>query len=133
MRNYKRFKGFVKLFREYFGNMKIKQISYEDILTFRNYRLTIPTHYKKKRHTATMNRELSCLRRVFNVGVRKGWLLRNPINMGESLIDVSAERRRERILTLDEEKRLLNACTGKREHLKTLIIFLLDTGALHKN
>lgn len=129
MRNYKRFKGFIKLFTAYFGKMKIKQISYEHILTYRNYRLTIPTHYKKPRHIATMNRELSCLRRVFNVAVSKGWLLRNPINMGQSLIDVSAERRRERILTFEEEKRLICACTGKRKHLRALIIFLLDTGA----
>ncbi len=45
------------------------------------------------------------------------------------MIDISAERRRERILTLDEERRLLAACTGKRRHLIPLIIILLDTGA----
>lgn len=129
MRNYKRFKGFVKLFRAYFGKMKIREISYEHILAYRSYRMTIPTHYKKPRNIATMNRELSCLRRVFNVAIRRGWLSQNPLSMGESLINVSAERRRERILTLDEEKRLLDACTGKREYLKALIIFLLDTGA----
>jgi integrase len=55
--------------------------------------------------------------------------LRNPINCGEPLIDRSAERRRDRILTLEEEKRLLAACKGKRKHLIPLIICLLDTGA----
>jgi integrase len=49
--------------------------------------------------------------------------------MGEPLIDRSAERRRERILTLDEEKRLLASCTGRRKHIRPLIICLLDTGA----
>lgn len=129
MRNYKKVKGFIRQFRLYFGKMTIKRISYEEILSFRNYRLTIPTHYKKTRNIATMNRELSCLRRVFNIAIRQGWITRNPVNMGESLIDTSAERRRERILTLEEEKRLLDACTGKRKHIKPLIICLLDTGA----
>jgi integrase len=129
MRNYKRVLGFLKVFRAYFSQMKIKEISYEQILAFRNHRLTVPTHYKKNRDIATMNRELSNLRRIFNIAIRQGWLLRNPINAGEPLIDRSAERRRERILTLNEEIRLLNACTGKREHIKPFIICLLDTGA----
>jgi integrase len=129
MRNVSRVKGFVKLFREYFGKIKIKQIGYEEIVAFRSYRLSIPTHYKKTRNIATMNRELSNLRRIFNIAIRQGWLLRNPVNMGEPLIDRSAERRRTRVLSLEEEKRLLEACTGKRRHLIPLIICLLDTGA----
>jgi molybdate transport system regulatory protein len=64
-----------------------------------------------------------------NIAIRQGWLMRNPVNMGEPLIDRSAERRRTRVLSLDEEKRLLEACTGKRKHLIPLIICLLDTGA----
>ncbi len=129
LRDYKHVIGFIKQFRLYFGKMKIKRISYEEILSFRSYRLTIPTHYKKTRNIATMNRELSCLRRVFNIAIRQGWILRNPVNMGESLIDRSAERRRERILSLAEEKCLLDACTDKRHHIRPLIICLLDTGA----
>jgi integrase len=129
MRNYKRIIGFLKIFRAYFGKMKMRQIGYEEIVAFRSHRFTIPTHYKRTRNIATMNREISSLRRIFNIGIRKGWILRNPVNMGEPLIDKSAERRRDRILTLEEEKRLLDACTGKRKHLKSLIILLLDTGA----
>ena len=129
MRNYKKAKGFVKVFRAYFGTMKIQKIGYEEIVAFRSYRFSIPTHYKKTRNIATMNREISGLRRIFNIAIRKGWLLRNPVNMGEPLIDISAERRRDRILTIEEEKRLLIACTGKRAHIKPLVIILLDTGA----
>lgn len=129
LRNLKRVKGFLKIFRDYFGQMKLNRISYGEILSYRNMRLTVETHYKKPRTIATMNRELACLRRIFNIGIRQGWLLRNPINCGESLIDISAERRRERILTLEEERDLLNACTGRRKHLKALLICLLDSGA----
>lgn len=129
MRNLGRVKGFIKLFREYFGDTKLQQITYGDILSYRNHRLTVPTHYRRERNIATMNRELSCLRRVFNIAIRQGWILRNPLSCGEPLIDISAERRRERILTLDEERRLLSACTGKREYIRPLVICLLDTGA----
>lgn len=129
MRNLGRVKGFLKLFRAYFGESKLQHITYGDILCYRNHRLTIPTHYRRERNIATMNRELSCLRRVFNIGVRQGWITRNPLSCGEPLIDISAERRRERILTLEEERRLLMACTGKREHIRALVICLLDTGA----
>lgn len=129
MRNLGRVKGFIKVFRLYFGRMKLSRITYGDILTFRNHRLMVPTHYKRERNIATMNRELSCLRRVFNIAIRESWLTRNPLNCGEPLIDISAERRRERILTLDEERRLLNECTGKKSYLRPLIICLLDTAA----
>jgi integrase len=129
MRNFKRVQGFIRVFRPYFGEMRLSNITYGDILAFRNMRLGVLTHYKRERHISTMNRELSCLRRIFNIAIRQGWLARNPVNCGEPLIDVSAERRRERILTLEEEHRLLNACHGKRAFLRSFIICLLDTGA----
>ena len=129
LRNVAKIRAFVKNFRSYFGGMKLSRITYGEILCYRNERLKVITHYKKQRNIATMNRELSSLRRVFNIGIRQGWIARNPVNCGEPLIDISAERRRERILTLDEEKRLLNACTGKRKHILPLIVCLLDTGA----
>ncbi len=129
LRDIGRVKGFIKQFRLYFGSRNLSKINYGDILNYRNYRLKIQTHYKKPRTIATMNRELAYLRRIFNIALRQDWITKNPVNSGESLIDVSAERRRERILTLDEEKRLLDACTGRRKHLKPLIISLLSTGA----
>jgi integrase len=129
LRDLGRVKGFLKEFRKHFGKMKLRQISYGDILDYRNERLKVETHYKKPRTITTMNRELAYLRRVFNIALRQNWISKNPINCGESLIDVSAERRRERVLSLAEEKRLLDACTGRRAHLKPLIIFLLSTGA----
>lgn len=129
LRDLGRVKGFLKQFRSYFGNARLRQIAYDDILTYRSQRLKTPTHYKKPRTIATMNRELAYLRRLFNIAMRQGWILRNPLNSGESLIDISAERRRERVLSLEEEKRLLKACNGKREHIRPLLICLLATGA----
>jgi integrase len=129
LRDVYRVRGFLKNFRHYFGKMKLQRITYGDVLSFRKQRLNTNTHYKKPRTIATMNRELAYLRRIFNIAKRQGWISKNPLTCGESLIDVSAERRRERILTLEEERRLLDVCTGRRKHLKPLLIFLLSTGA----
>jgi integrase len=41
---------------------------------------------------------------------------------------MSDERRRERTLSYDEEKRLLAACDGPRKHLKPILVCALATG-----
>jgi integrase len=48
--------------------------------------------------------------------------------MGKSLISVGDEKPRERILTLEEEARLLAACEDPRAHLRAILICALDTG-----
>jgi integrase len=119
-------------FREWFGRQRLREISHGDILAYRSNRLQTPIQYKAQtryRTVATVNRELSCLRRIFNISVQQGWIIKNPFKCGDALIMTSCERRRERILTLDEEIRLLEACNHpQRLHLKSLLIALLDTG-----
>lgn len=80
------------------------------------------------RSIASVNRELALLRRILNVAVREGWIARNPFTAGETLISLADERKRERILTREEETRLLAACTGRRAHLKAIVVAALDTG-----
>jgi integrase len=84
------------------------------------------------RAVASVNRELARLRRIFNIAVRQNWLDKSPFHKGESVISAAAEVERVRILSMDEEKRLLAACVGRREHLKAVLICALDT-ALRKN
>lgn len=130
LRDWKRRKNMVKIFCGYFGKRIIRDITYDDLLAFRTVRLKTPKPNKEQRSVTTVNRELACLRRIFNIALRQDWIIKNPFNRGESLIEVSAERQRERILTLEEEQRLLSACEhSQREHLKPLLISLLDTGA----
>ena len=130
LRDWKRRKNMVEIFCAYFGNYKVREITYDDLLTFRAERLKTPKSNKQQRSITTVNRELACLRRIFNIALRQDWIIKNPFNRGESLIEVSAERQRERILTFDEEQRLLSACEHpQRKHLRPLLISLLDTGA----
>ena len=59
----------------------------------------------------------------------EGRILRNPFSAGDSLISLADEHKRERILTRDEELKLLAACeTPQRLHLKSILICALDTG-----
>jgi len=114
--------------RAYFGKRRLRDITYRDIRAYYMMRLRQPTHYNNPPSIATMNRELGVLRRIFNIAVREDWLSRNPFSAGEPLISPASERRRERILTLDEEKNLLEVCHHRRD-VRALYICLLDTGA----
>ncbi len=81
-----------------------------------------------QRSITTVNRELGLLRRVFNVALSNGWIKHNPFSRGDSLINPGDEKKRERIITREEERRLLAACSGRRAHLRPLIVCALDTG-----
>ena len=148
-------KGFLEVQRAHFKSKYLRKITYADVRAYRTARLKTPTRREAdgkgnpigQRSIASVNRELALLRRMFNVAQREGWLLKNPFHAGESLISVADERRRERILTRDEERHLLEACgeraivyirRGKqitmqdkgerRAHLKEIIIAAIDTG-----
>lgn len=145
--------------REHFGDTPLRHITYGELRTLRAKRLKVPVlptppkagsgkpPRQKARSIATVNRELALLRRMFNIALREGWIVQNPFNAGEPLISIADEARRERILTLEEEARLLAACgerlvpyerAGKRitardsglrrSHLRALVITALDTG-----
>ena len=138
-------KGFLGTLRAHFGRRQLLAITYGELRAYRTARLKTPTRSDKARHeralkkdpkaelrctrsVASVNRELALLRRMLNVALQEGWIRRNPMHAGDSLICVAAEHKRERILTFDEERRLLDACTGRREHLRPIIIAALETG-----
>jgi integrase len=119
----------LRVVTEHFGAKRIKNITHSDMEVFKQLRLKATTKRGKTRTIATVNRELEQLRAVLRFAVRQGWLLRSPFDTGAPLISKADEVRRERVLTHDEEARLLAACTGRRAHLKPILIAALDTGA----
>ncbi len=114
----------------FLNGRRIRSIGYSDCKRFREYREGVPKQNTADtpRSVATVNREMEYLRRVMVFGCQHGWLLRNPMLDGKTLIPVSEEDKRERIPTPEEEVRLLAACIPPREHLRLLIIGTLDTG-----
>ncbi|MCA1623847.1 MAG: site-specific integrase [Acidobacteria bacterium] len=142
----------------HFGNKRIKTITPAEIEKFKQKRLNEPVKTRKKndkgnleaterpRAIAGVNRELALLRTMLNDAVYNGLLNRSPFLNAKGLVSLADEVKRERVLTFEEENRLLEACNefitleyernGKkirakaksnREHLKPLLIAALDT------
>lgn len=155
--------GFLETLTAHFGAKLIRNITHEDIEQFKRQRLGEPTRKDVARHErelkkspkavlrstraiASVNRELELLRAVMRFAQRQRWISRSPFEEGTPLISKADETRRERVLSHDEERRLLDACgprtlhykwRGKqitaqddgerRAHLRALIIAALDT------
>jgi integrase len=122
------FKLRLVILKDHFRKRKLRSITHGDIERFRTIRLQTRTRHGKQRSIATVNRELSLLRRILNVAARNGWILRNPFYGSTSLIRPGDEIPRECIISKVEEERLLSACTGLRAHLRPIIICALDSG-----
>ena len=128
LRSYKAQRGYLKVLLENFGSKKITSITHADLEAFREARLQTKTCRGNERSAAHVHRELALLRSILNFAKRQGWLLRTPFEMGAPVIRAASEVHRERVMTFDEEARLLAACTGRRHHLRAIIIGLVDTG-----
>jgi integrase len=131
------------------GGRALDAITYDDIDEFRLKLLSEPVRVRRirkvkrkgvrkherieyyderPRKIASVNRALEMLRNMLCIAVRRGWMARNPFQTGHrALISAADEVTRRRLLTFDEEARLLASCTGKREHLRAIIICALDT------
>lgn len=101
----------------FFGSMRLSDI---DKASVRNYR--------KERHEAstikpaTVNRDLSVLRRVLYFAVEEGYITINPL----ARMQMERERRTKRpVLSVREELILLSAASS---HLQRIVICALDTG-----
>lgn len=129
LRGYKKSAFAIEALKEYFGKKKIRSITSGDLEGYKLTRLNTPTQRgKKQRSLATVHRELALLSRVMGVAHREGWINRNPFHATDKLISVAEEKKRDRVLTREEEKLLLEQCVGIRKHLKPIIICALDTG-----
>ena len=115
-KSYIRDKGMVGRILKEFGDVTLVEISARQI-----------SEYKSRRRAedaaaATVNKELSFLRHVFETAVVWEWLKTNPA------AQIPREKVRnciERWLSSEEEERLLNACP---DWLRKIVIFALNTG-----
>lgn len=87
----------------------------------------IETLESRPRSVASVNRELERMRAVMRFGQREGWLFKSPFETGATLISKASEVVRDRVLTIEEEARLLAACTTRRAHLQVFLICALDS------
>ncbi len=127
-RSYKDDLGILKVLRDYFGRMELREITWGKIERFKISRLKTPTRRAEQRSIARINRELSLLRHAFKIAIGEGWLHSNPFVGPKPLIHTADEVKRTRLLERNEEYRLLEACQGPRSHLRPIIICAIDTG-----
>lgn len=150
LKSYKTPQMILEVLVTHFGNRRIKSIKHSEIEQYKLMRLETKTRRKQQRQIASVNRELEVLRAMLRFAIREGWLIRSPFEMGDSLVSKADEVKRERTLSFEEERRLLESCgeriviykcrrgtkiveirakdqAEKRKHLRTLIIAALDT------
>lgn len=116
----------LRVLTEYFGNFLVKEITKSDIQKFKLERLNTPTVRNTQRSITAVNRELQLLRRMLNFAIENRWIKDNPF-FKTNLISMADETQRNRLLSFEEERRLLDACTDARAHLRLIVITALDT------
>jgi integrase len=77
---------------------------------------------KKAITPSSVNRELACLKTMFNKGIFWELTNDNPVTKVKMLRE---NRQRSRYLTRDEINRLLDVC---KDHLRPIVVFALNTG-----
>lgn len=109
--------GYVKLMKEFFGDIDLREITPLMIQQFRASRLKVGNE------KSTSNRYLACLKKMLNVAIEEGYLVSNPATKVKMYSE--KENVRTRTLSYDEESKLLDASA---EHLKPIINVALQTG-----
>ena len=128
LRGHVEVRGYIKVYRAELGGFRLKDLAYEDLRNFRDSLLSRSTQQSSQISIATVNRYMAYLRRMLSIAERKGWIVKNLFRCGDTLIHQADEIKRTRVLTIEESQRLVECCTGKRSHIRPLVIAALDTG-----
>ncbi len=145
-------KAQLNILQKFFGKRPLREITTESVFNYKRWRLKTDSQLTGEPvKISTVNRELSAMRTIMRFAFGKGWILKD-VFLNSKVIDASAEMERTRLLTFDEEKRLLASCEGEREttykrtrsngkeeaitatisvnnpHLKAMIILAIDSG-----
>jgi integrase len=119
----------------FFGDTDIRKINEKTLTEYHVARLTGTIKDRTKVSLSTVDRELSKARRLFNIAVDEGWLLRSPFTraVSRNLIHDGSETPdpiKTRELTDEEAVRVIKALdTAERRHTLPVFIAAMDTGA----
>jgi integrase len=120
---------FVKKFRKHFKkDTLLASIEYGHIKAYRNKLMQSVDQHDRLLEPSSINREMSCLRQMFNEAVEYGMIDRNPFNDGKSF-HLKENNERNRFLTPDEARKLYKECAI---HLQQIIECVLYTGMRKK-
>lgn len=120
-------KSYLSVLRQYFGKQKIGEITTGNLKAYQQWRLKIGSRRREVIASGefqpvkltTINRELQTMRMMMNYALAQGWIIRDIFH-GSKVIVAAAEKERTRVMSEDEERRLLAACElGDRKHTYT--------------
>lgn len=117
----------VRQIAEYFGPSLVQQITYADLEAYKLHLVNKPTRTGGQRSIYDVNHHLRHLRAILNFALRNRWLRENPFHLGDPLVNAADELPRDRGQSPGEFQRLLDACYGRRAHLRVLVLLGMDT------
>jgi len=117
---------FTKHLRDFFGDRTLTEIDEGAVVNYRNHRRNQPIRWDKNRKVkgATVNREVACLHTIFQFALKRKYIGENP-TAGVRHFDERRERPSKRMLTVEEERRILEAAPP---YLRVAIVLLVQTG-----
>jgi len=112
----------LKRLEPFFGKYRLSQISPFLVEKYIRERRSQVTYRKTCVSAATVNRELSVLKRMLNLAMEWGKAETNPVRQVKFLKE---EQKPDRVLSDEEEERLFVSCAS---HVKMAILLALHTG-----
>lgn len=107
----------LRALHKYFDDFLLPEITPQTIERFRSERL------RSGEASSTVNRRMALLKRMLNLAIDWGYLSKNPVCKVRFFSE--KENERVRVLTEDEESRLLRCCP---DYLRTILLVALHTG-----
>jgi len=114
-KSFRRDRSLVKNLMDCFGSKHLYQISPYEVEKYQSVR-------RQEVSAATCNREVACLKRIFNKAIEWGKARENPVSKVKFFRE---DNERLRYLNKDEIVQLLKECAP---HLKPIVLFALNTG-----
>ena len=116
-----------KHIKDYFSKLNnVGKLTYEDIYEFREHlRKKRAKNSEKKLSTNTINKIMILLKKILDVGIRKGYYTQNPVNQLKKLPIVKPQIK---YWTIQEFHHFLKLFTVEEYHLKLLFTVLYFTG-----
>ncbi|MEO5859989.1 MAG: tyrosine-type recombinase/integrase [Pyrinomonadaceae bacterium] len=108
-----------------FRNRTLMQITPPIVETFKQEFLNTPTKYGKRRSPATVNNHLRILSKIFSLAVDAELVENNPCFRVKKL---RLNNKRMRVLSFEEEVKLLGALADDNELIRNIVIVALHTG-----
>lgn len=113
--------------KDYFSKVdNVGKLTYEDIYQFREYlKQKIAQNSNKPLSTNTINKIMILLKKIFDVGLRKGYYATNPVKLLKKL---PIEKTKMQFWTVEEFQQFLTLFEPEEYNIKLLFTVLFFTG-----